>query len=481
MRHRRKTTGHVQHSLGRRAFELLLIVLIVVISSADEAPEEAPEQSRPNVLLLMADEHSGRVMGCAGNKIVKTPTLDSLAKSGVYFRSAYCQNPICVPSRASLAAGMMPSKVGVFGNKADLHHILRDRPVTLARVFTNAGYTAEWLGKEHWGTDNAGLGFGDRNVAVKKKTRRACGPYFDLFDEVGRLPQNAQTFGNETKPIEDTIVASQAVKWLNRYNGGQPFFLGVSLKLPHFPFLVEEKYYNMYKDIVDLPRVTKRMINGLPLVNQRRRAKYKFAEMTDEEIKKARAVYYGMVTYVDRQLKQVIRKLEEKGLRDDTIIVYLSDHGEHAGEHGIWYKNSFYEDSAMVPLMFSYPKAIPANTSVHSHVQIMDVFPTLCDLCNITIPEGLDGKSLMPLVRGEENGWRRHVISETYAFKPGRMVRYKQWKYNWYEEGGNQLFHLKRDPAEQFNLYGTQKYAEVVELLHKLAMEEEVIQEPEKM
>jgi len=133
-------------------FKLFLIVLLVEVSSAKKvrknAQKKAPEEDRPNVLLLMADEHSGRVMRNAGNKIVKTPTLDALAESGVQFTSAYCQNPICVPSRASLGTGRMPSKLGVFGNFAHRQDVLRDTPVSLARSFTNAGYTAEWLGKE---------------------------------------------------------------------------------------------------------------------------------------------------------------------------------------------------------------------------------------------------------------------------------------------------------------------------------------------
>lgn len=443
----------------------------MTISSVIAAQRQEKEKKQKNVLLLMSDEHSGRVMGSAGNPIIKTPSLDALAASGVLFRSAYCQNPACVPSRASLVTGQMPSKLGVFDNKAHQKNLLQGTPVTLARTFTNAGYTAEWLGKEHWGTSNKDLGFGKENKVVYERIRTKCQVHKDLRKKVGVQPQQAQPFGKEIKPLRDVLVADGAIDWLNDYDGTKPFFLGVSLVNPHFPYMVLREYYNMYKNVIDLPRVAPKMIEELPYVNKKEREMYGWGNMTTEQTKIARAVYYGMISFADELFGRVIRKLEEKGLREDTIIVYLSDHGEFAGEHGLWYKNSFYEDSAIVPLIFSFPQAIPVGTQINSPVQLMDVFPTLCELCNITIPEEIDGKSLMPIVRGDERGWRRHAISENYRFgSSGRMVRKGPWKYCWYEDGENELFNLKEDPAEEKNLYKNPKYAKKVKLFHKLAM-----------
>lgn len=456
-----------------------LFVFSAAIWVATAAAREE-KKKRPNVLLLMADEHSGKVLGSVGNKIVKTPRLDSLAKSGVLFESAYCQSPFCVPSRASMVTGQMPSKVGVFGNHDDRNDVLRDTPVTLARTFTSAGYMAEWLGKEHWGTDNAGVGFGNANEAVTKKVSRKCRTYLQLKREVKYSPKDAQTFGNETKPERDTVVAEEAIRWLDEYDGTKPFFLGVSLRKPHYPFLVDETYYDMYKNVINVPRVTEQMIKNLPLVKKRQRVRNGWDKLSKRQTKKARAVYYGMVSFIDFQMGRIIDKLKEMGLDKETIIIYLSDHGELAGEHGVWYKTSFYEDAARVPLIMSYKKEIPAKTRITSPVQIMDVFPTLCDLCDIPIPGQVDGKTLMPLVRGEEDGFGRHALSETYTGPhAGRMVRKGSWKYIWYQNETEHLFNLMVDQAEEKNRCNNAKHAARVKKLNGIATRD-FLEEPKR-
>ena len=443
----------------------MLIGLAVLAGMASTL--RAASASKPNVLFLMTDEHSGRVMGCAGDPIIKTPVLDALAASGVCFKSAYCQNPICVPSRASLVTGRMPTSVNVLNNQAHVHDLLRNTPITMARSFREAGYAVEWIGKEHWGTDNAGVGFGDENVKVQETVKDKASAFRMLCEEVGRLPQDAQPFGEETKPDEDAIVADQAVRYLDSYDGTKPFFLGVSLKKPHFPFLVDEKYYDLYKDTIDLPQVTAETLNGLPAVNKKHREKYRLSQMTDQKTRKARAVYYGMVTFIDDEFGKVIAKLEEKGLRDNTIIVYTSDHGDQAGHHGLWYKNSFYEDSVNVPLIWSYPAMLPQKTTIEAPVMLVDVFPTLCELCAIDAPQELEGKSLVAQMNGQEDGSGRAAISESYSNKknPGRMVRKGRWKYVWYKDGYRRLTDLESDPEERVNLAGRPEQKERVALM----------------
>lgn len=432
----------------------------------------AARSPRPNVLFLMSDEHSGRVMGCAGDGIVQTPTLDALAASGVRFSAAYCQNPICVPSRASLVTGRMPSNVGVFGNDADEQDVLRDTPVSMARSFAAAGYTVEWLGKEHWGTDNAGLGFGRENERVQKVVKQRSAAFLKLRKQVGRLPQKARGFGPDLQPDEDAVVADEAVRCLERYDGTQPFFLGVSLKKPHFPFLVEQRFLDLYQETIDLPDVTSAMLENLPEVNRRHREKYHLAAMTDAQIRHARATYYGMISFIDDELGKVLRALEANGLRDNTVVVYLSDHGDQAGHHGLWYKNSFYEDSVHVPLIWSWPGRIPRRQTVDDPVMLLDVFPSLCELCGIALPPGLEGISLVPGMHGAAGG-ARAVVSESYSSwkNPGRMVRRGPWKYCWYQDGQRQLYHLGRDPEEADNLAGLAEHEKRIEELHRMAME----------
>lgn len=207
-------------------------------------------------------------------------------------------------------------------------------------------------------------------------------------------------------------------------------------------------------------------------LHKKHRAKYKFAEMPDASIRKARAVYYGMISFIDDKMGKVIRKLEEKGLRDNTIIVYTSDHGDQAGHHGLWYKNSFFEDSVNVSLIWSYPAKLPRKTTIEAPVMLLDVFPTLCELCGIEAPKELEGKSLVAQMNGKDDGSERAAISESYtdATNGGRMVRKSRWKYFCYQNGDRRLYDLKNDPEERKNLVNSKEQKKRVAHLHRLAM-----------
>lgn len=399
-----------------------------------------------NVLFLMSDEHSPHAAGCLGNRIVKTPAIDSLAREGALFTAAYCQNPICVPSRASFVTGRMPSNVGVFGNDGGL----RGDVVTMADVFKQAGYSAAWFGKTHWGGDPRFYSPRPREAAEELAQRRA-----GKETERSRLPKDATVADWPATAEGDTITKEQALRFLKE-SRDRPFFAGVSFVKPHFPFVVQEEYYRMYRDSVDIPRVTAKMIEELPEVSKRERETYGFASVTESQMRKARAIYYGMVTYIDDQLRDILRTLDELGLREKTIILYTADHGELAGEHGLWYKNSFYEAGAGIPFIWSFPKAIPKGVRIGAPVMNMDIFPTLCDLCGLTKPVGLEGRSLLPLMKGQEDGRDRHALAE--SFRGGfasRMIRTDRWKYCYFHEDREQLFDVRNDPAEERNLAGS--------------------------
>ncbi|MEO0416574.1 MAG: sulfatase-like hydrolase/transferase, partial [Verrucomicrobiota bacterium] len=293
-----------------------------------------------------------------------------------------------------------------------------------------------------------------------------------LRAEVGRLPQSAQTYNFSEDWDEDAIVAEHAIRYLDQA-GENPFFLGVSMRKPHFPFLVHEDYYAPYEDTVDMPTVTQAMLDNLPKQNRKHREKYGFAEMTDAQTKKARAVYYGMVQFIDSQIGRILKKLDEKGLRENTIIVYLSDHGEMAGEHGLWYKNAFYQASAAVPMIISHPKTLDVGKQVDANVMLTDLFPTLCDMCGIDRPDELQGRSLVPLMKQKVTTNKRPAICETYSDprNPGRMIRRGDWKYNWFTDGKKQLFNIAKDPGETTDLIGEKQHADLVAKLHDLSME----------
>jgi choline-sulfatase len=436
---------------------LVLVVLTGVATETRAAAKKSPGKAGYNVLLLMTDEHTPRVLGCYGDKLVKTPTLDSLAAAGVRFTSAYCQNPICVPSRVSLVSGRMPCHVNTFGNTANQKY---ENMTTLADAFVNAGYETAWFGKTHWGDPR----FPTKGAGGKN--RRAVNGAKD--EGLSRLPQDSQVSDWPLEENAEHLTANEALEFLDQIKG-RKFFLGVSFVKPHFPFTIQAKYYDMYKGKVSLPRASETLIDQLPAVSKQERAKYQHAEATTEEVLRTRAIYYGMVTFVDDEFGRILKKLDELDLRDNTIILYTADHGEMLGDRGIWYKNSFYDGSVGIPFIWSFPKALPRDTVIAAPVMNMDIFPTLCDLCSLPKPTGLEGHSLIPLMQGTEDGSTRYALSENYRGGfAGRMIRTPKWKYFFYTNGDEYLYDMESDPGEEHNLANNpERKALVAELKQK--------------
>jgi choline-sulfatase len=247
-------------------------------------------------------------------------------------------------------------------------------------------------------------------------------------------------------------TADEALAFLEQ-NKDRKFFLGVSFVKPHFPFTIQQKYYDLYQGKVTPPRASPELIAALPMLSKQERLAYKFADATEEDVLRTKAIYYGMVTFVDEEFGRIMKKLDDLGLRDKTIILYTADHGEMLGDHGIWYKNSFFDGSATIPFIWSFPKALPRGKVVNSPAMNMDVFPTLCDLCDLPKPSGLEGSSLLPVLQGKEEGADRYALSENYRSRfAGRMIRTAKWKYFFYTDGEEFLFNMQADPGEEKNL-----------------------------
>ena len=354
----------------------------------------------------MSDEHTPKVLGCYGDKLVKTPTLDSLAASGVRFTAAYCQNPICVPSRVSLVSGRMPCHLDTFNNKPNQTYT---GITTLADVFVQAGYKAAWMGKTHWGNprfQDPSRGLNKQLAAEADAPPKLSKIKKDLEDEsLGRLPQESEISKWPVEKNLEHLTAEEAIAFLDQ-NKNRKFFLGVSFVKPHFPFHdTKASTTTCIEGKVSPPaKASEKLIEELPAVSKLEREFYKHAEATPEEILRTKALYYGMVTYVDEEFGRILKKLDELGLRENTIIVYTADHGEMLGDRGIWYKNSFYDGAASIPFIWSFPKELPKGKVVTTPAMNMDVFPTLCDLCNLPKPAGLEGNSLLPVMKGEEDG-----------------------------------------------------------------------------
>lgn len=417
----------------------ILTLLLLALAHAGLC---AADGARPyNVLLLMSDEHNPRVLGAYGDPLVRTPHLDSLAATGVRFTAAYCQNPICVPSRVALVSGRMPSNLNTFGNTANQKY---ENVTTMADLFVRAGYQAAWFGKTHWGNPRfPETGGGNANKRSAKE---------EQDESLSRLPQDSMV---STWPVEknaEHATAGEALAFLEQ-NKARKFFLGVSFVKPHFPFTIQQQYYDLYKGKVSPPRASPKLIAELPALSKEEREKYNHAGATEADIMRTKAIYYGMVTYVDDEFGRILKKLDELGLRENTIIVYTADHGEMLGDRGIWYKNSFYDGSVTIPFIWSFPKALPQGRVVRTPAMNMDVLPTLADLCGLPQPAGVEGTSLLPVLQGKDEGANRIALSENYRGNfGGRMIRTARWKYFFYTNGEEYLYDLENDPLEESNL-----------------------------
>ena len=414
---------------------------VILPALAAFAAEPVPTRRAPNVLILMSDEHNPRILGCAGDPLVRTPTLDGLAAAGVRFSAAYCQNPICVPSRVSLVSGRMPSNLATFGNTANQRY---QGITTLPDVFNAAGYRTAWFGKTHWGEPRFQDYGGGRRLAGGKAV--------ESEETLSRLPQDSFISDWPVEQNPEHLTANQALDFLSA-NRDRPFVLGVSFVKPHFPFTIQQRYHDLYAGKVAPPRAGEKLIATLPSISRQEREKYGHAQATEADILRTKAIYYGMVTYVDEEFGRILRRLDELGLRDDTIIVYTADHGEMLGDRGLWYKNSFYDGSATIPFIWSYPRLIPRGRVVATPAMNLDVFPTLCALAGLPAPAGLEGSSLLPVMRGEVDGRDRIALSENYRGNfAGRMLRTDRWKYFFYTGGEEYLYDLAADPGEENNL-----------------------------
>lgn len=424
----------------------------------------APNPPSYNVLWLMSDEQNPFVTGYGGDPFVRTPAIDSLAATGVQFSAAYTTNPICSPSRVGIHTGR-------FGSNIDYK---RKNYESLGTYFTRQGFNTAWYGKRDW--TNIVNNFMDLGEDTNKVVK-------DRFQQAGleepsksRLVSDAMLAYWGTDLNEDSVTAEQAVSFLDKI-GTKKFFLGVSCRDPHFPFHIQQQYYDLYRSAqIPEPRVTNAMLNDLSAAMKADRLEYGIADLTPEQTRFCRAVYYGKISYMDEQIGRVLNKLDAMGLRDNTIIIYSCDHGEMMGQHGIWYKNNFFEGSVRVPLVISLPPAFGprALTKVTAPVNLIDVYPTLCELCGLRPPSQLEGTSLYRLMTGADNGDSREAFSENKRRGvAARMIRTQEYKYCWYDDGFEQLYDMQgsdRDVEAQ-NLAGNSAYKSVKDKLRKSALD----------
>ena len=424
----------------------------------------------PNILVIMSDEHDPAVMGNSGHPLVQTPNLDRLAAAGTVFDSAYCNSPICVPSRMAFFTGNYCHRIGVW----DLGSPLRADTPTFGHYFTAAGYDTVLCGRTHMAGDDRLHGFGTRlfddmdawrSRQAPRRTPEARRGSNSHVTECGPGPGAWYDY--------DTTVADLSVRFLNSKAAQpsvRPWLLYSGLMYPHFPLTCPPRYYRRY----DPAAVTPADLRGETLEDQHpaiRHLRYFFRndEIVPEPVqRRALASYYGLVTLVDDLVGRMLAAIDDSPLRDNTVVLYVSDHGEMAGQHGIWQKQCFYEASVRVPMILRTPRGA-AGQRIGTNVSLADVLPTLLDVAGIEMPSGLPGTSLaraQPGARGDD----RVVFSEYHAqgmLEGGFMIKRGDWKYNYYVGHEPQLFDLRTDPGEFTDLAADPRHAPVRASLHR--------------
>lgn len=423
--------------------------------------------ARPNFLLLMADQMAAQALPFYGHKLVRAKNMAQLAGSGVVFDAAYCNSPICAPSRFSMLSGQMPTAIGAYDNAAEFPAATP----TLMHYLDAAGYRTILSGKMHFIGPDQLHGFQERLTTDIYPADFAWTP--NWLAGPGDKPsgismRNVTEAGTCVRSLQmdydDEVehFAVQRLYDLAREPERPPFFMTVSFSHPHPPYTTSPEHWNRFRhDEIDLPFVApipveKRDVHSRWLHESHGMAE---ASISDEHVRNARHAYYGMIEYIDDKVGRIMDVLEECGLREDTIVILLSDHGEMLGERGMWYKQTFFEGSARVPLVFSAPGRMKARR-IPQVSSLVDLLPTMCELAGATPAEWVDaiaGASLVPLLEGSGDDGRRVICEYTDmgVIAPARMIRRGPHKLVYTHGHPNQLYDLVADPRELVNLAGT--------------------------
>jgi choline-sulfatase len=421
-----------------------------------------------NVLVIMTDEHRKDAMGCAGHPIVKTPNMDALAKRGIRFTNAYCNSPICIPSRASFAAGRYVNEIENWDNTKPY----QGEQKSWGHHLSENGVSVTTIGKLDFLAESDD-GFKDQRFA---QHRQLPGDIEGLHRDPVRKRADGRDRITEAGDgdfwIEDTEKETlEAERFLREEAPAkeQPWVLWLNYLPPHFPLIAPKKYYDMYpEDEMDLP-FDSPSADGHPILNDLR---YHFdAQNVDEKrLRKTRSAYYGLCTFIDDYIGRVLKALRDSGLEEDTLIIYTSDHGEPLGDHDLWWKCNMYEESVGIPLIVA-GKGLPQNVTNHSPVSLVDITSTISEAVGVRPDSEWKGKSILPLLpQNKEESDNRLVFSEYHAHGTSHgmfMIRKGKYKYVYYPQNPEQLFDLEDDPQEMKNLAEASEYAQLKEQLYK--------------
>lgn len=414
-----------------------------------------------NLLFILSDQHNPQIMACAGHPVVKTPNIDRLARQGTRFTRAYTSCPICVPARAALATGRYVHDVRFWDNAIAYDGSVR----SWAHRLREAGHRVSSIGKLHYKSNQEDCGFSEsiNNLHIPDGSGDVIGLVRQGANERGGARKYAREIGpkESTYTKYDRDIARQATEWLKARAATpdtKPWMLFVGFVMPHFPLYAPPEFYSLYPtQSVPAPRLvgTGERIQHPYLLEMTRILPYD-RYFDDETRRVAIASYFGMVSLLDHHIGLLLDVLSEAGLDETTRVVYVSDHGEMLGNHGMWGKMCFYEESAGIPLILR-GEGVPKGALEHTPVSLVDFYPTFLDCIGLPLDPDelreLPGSSLFDVLQKPNE--QRTVFSEYHAaasITGSYMIRKGKWKYIYYVGMAPQLFDMEADPFEAVDL-----------------------------
>jgi arylsulfatase A-like enzyme len=438
---------------------------------------------RPNLILITTDQQRGDCLGCDGHPCVETPYIDELAEQGARFTNAYTAVPSCTPARACILTGMDQwnhGRLTMMGDDA------LEFPATLPGELAKAGYHTQAVGKMHFSPQRRLYGF---HHLLLDESGRQFGRFFEDDYQRWFRREKEGDYGYRDHSLDwnswmarpshlpehmhpSHWTADEGVRFLRQRDPTKPFFLWLSFARPHSPYDAPQPYFDMYNGNPDVPEAAigdwcERFDKKVADVNAA------YTHRSDREVHRARAGYYGNITFIDHQIGRVIYEMRrhQHEVWDNTFVIFTSDHGDMMGDHHHWRKTYAYEGSARVPFVMKFPRhwEHAREQVVDPVIELRDIMPTLLDAAGAEVPESVDGSSLLPLARGEEPTWREFIMGEhTESYFRGQASQYVtdgHEKYIWFHYTGEELFfNLDEDPLECRNLAQDRAYADRVGL-----------------
>jgi iduronate 2-sulfatase len=444
--------------------------------SASAMAAAAPA-SRPNVLFVISDDLNNDFGGLGRLGDIHSPHLDRLAARGVRFEHAYCQYPLCNPSRTSLFSGLRPTTTQVLDNVTPPRYAVPDF-ITLPQHLRAEGYQARYFGKVFHLLDPPS--WNDNAPPPDRKKVNQFNYWIEPVTE--RNPEVAASLRSMMEPnsgapetLEDYKIASDAIGALRNFQSSQPFFLAVGFHRPHVPLIAPRAMLDLYSPgRVRLPADFGAMPGWKNVPDDAFRPNLDLFFQMEATMARAQeriAAYYGCVSFLDSQLGRLLDELERLDLTRNTIIVVVADHGWHLGQKGMWAKMTLFENSANVPLLISDPRKSTGGARCRAIVESLDIYPTLVDLCGLPMPRHLEGRSLARLLDHPGAAWDEPA--RTVMLRNGnlaRTVRTVQWRYTEWDGGrrGAELYDHEHDGNELENLAGKAKYAGITSRLRRI-------------